>query len=85
MVNKLSRAKWMGSNYYREGKSGKPASWRNKNTGAIVVAGRRTTKQQIRGRNPVGYELTRAHSFGYNPLSKSSAEKERRRFARRRP
>jgi len=76
MVKKLSRAKWYGLWYFREGKGAKDVkSWRHKNTGEV----RRDDKGKP-GKVKLGLEPKHATPYSFNPVRKDRAKRDKHYF-----
>lgn len=81
---KLSRAKWKGSLYEREGK-GVPSkskdrvTWRNPNTGQVYKNVKKVDGKW-KGSGLLGFEPKRATPFGKNPVSEKIARQEIKRY-----
>jgi len=78
--------KWLGSWYFREGKTGMTSpSWRNRNDDRIVNAPKTgITQSDLDRRKPSGYEPTGANFYGNIPESKRQANKDLIRVKRKR-
>jgi hypothetical protein len=83
---KLSRAKWKGSLYEREGKGvpkdmkGKE-TWRDSNTGEVFKDVKRIDGRW-KGFGKIGREPRKASPYGRNPLSEKSAREEEKKYKR---
>ena len=67
---------WEGSYYYREGRSGGPASWRNRNTGEVIMASKNASLRQLKNITPKKIEPTNASFYGFNPVSREQAKRD---------